>query len=226
MKDKEKLEVIKHIKLGTSEVLYYPYNEGSEPLPLRPISSFEFDQCFYNSLQKAPAKIADLVIKLRLKLIDKERDITVSDEGYASLLLFYDQIDYWVVYYAMKDFQDSKFSYVNFDDTFLRPNGYFTVLKMNDVHEISEFVMNASFQPKEVIKEVLTDESGKEVGYIVYFLKQPLAEIKDMTRLQRDYLLYSKGEVYKASASKDKEKSYLISGQKMTIGELLKRFGR
>ena len=225
MNDKERLEVIKHIKLGTSEVLYYPYNEGSEPLPLRPISSYEFDQCFYKSLENAPAKIAELVIKIRLKLIDKERDIDVSDKGYASLIRFYDAIDYWVVFYAMKDYQERDFSYVNLEDDLLRPYGYFNVLKMNDVHEIAEYVMDASFKPKEVIKEILTDESGKEMAYIVYFLNQPLTTVKDMTRLQRDYLIFSKGVVHNVSKERAKEDKYIISGQKTTVGDFLKRFG-
>lgn len=225
MKDKEKLEVIKHITLGTSEVLYYPYNEGSEPLPLRPISSHEFDQCFYKSLEHAPEKIAELVIKIRLKLIDKGRDIDVSDEGYSNLIRFYDEIDYWVVYYAMKDFQEKEFSYVDLKDRLFRPYGYFAVLKMNDIHEIAEYVMDASFRPTEVIKEILKDESGREMAYVVYFLKQPLASVKDMTRLQRDYLIFSKGEVYKASRDKDKARKYILSGEKMTVGDFLKRFG-
>jgi len=46
LKTEEKLEILKHITLGTDEVLYYPYNGGKEPLPLRPLSSFELDQCF------------------------------------------------------------------------------------------------------------------------------------------------------------------------------------
>jgi hypothetical protein len=215
-----KLEIIKHITLGTSEVLYYPYNNGREPLPLRPLSSFELDQCLFNSLANAPEKIAELVIKLRLKFIKPDQNINVSDEGYANLQKFYHLVDYWVVYYAMKDFQDEEFSKPNFETENLIPKGFSSILKMNEVHEISNFVLDASIQPKEVIKEIVSDEYGKQIGYAVYFLKQPLAQIKDLTKLQQSYLLYSKGEVRKI----DKTKDYIISGETMTIEELLKRF--
>jgi hypothetical protein len=126
MNPKEKIETLKHIKLGTKEVLYYPYNEGREPLPLRPISSFELDQCFYNSLDFInDEKIAHLVVNLRINLIEGKEKIKVSKEGYKKLSIFYDTVNYWIVYYAMKDFQDDWFTKPNFDKIGSYPKGFY-----------------------------------------------------------------------------------------------------
>lgn len=225
MNSKEKLEVIKHIKLGTDEVLYYPYDEGKDPLPLRPISSFEFDQCFYKALEFAPNKVSSLVIKLKLKLIDPSREIDVSDEGYAKLQEFYDSIDYWIVYYAMKDFQDEWFTKPDYNTEETHPKGFYQVLKMIDVHEIANFVLDSSRRKREVIEEVFVDEAGREVAYLYFYLKVPLADIKNMTKLQRDYLIYAKGEMGKISAGKSKEDKYILSGQQMTVKDFFDKMG-
>ena len=225
MNNKEKLEVVKHIKLGTDEVLYYPYNNGQEPLPLRPISSYEFDQCLYKALEYAPNKVSNLVIDLKLKLIDSKREIDVSDKGYAQLNKFYDSIDYWVVYYAMKDFQDDWFLEPDYLTEDVHPKGFYQVLKMKDVHDISNFVLDTSYQKREVIEEVFVDESGREVAYLYFYLNIPLSDIKNMTKLQRDYLIYAKGEMPKISAGKQKESGYIISGQKMTVKDFLDKMG-
>jgi len=225
MNNTEKLEVVKHIKLGTDEVLYYPYNNGQEPLPLRPISSYEFDQCFYQALEYAPNKISSLIINLRLNLIDTKRDIDVSDKGYSQLQKFYDSIDYWVVYYSMKDFQDDWFTKPDYNEEEAHPKGLYQILKMNDVHEISDFILNSSYQKKEVIEEVFVDEVGREVAYLYFYLKVPLADIKNMTKLQRDYLIYAKGQMRQISLGKQKEDGYIISGQKMTVQDFLDKMG-
>lgn len=225
MNTQEKLDIVKHIKLGTSEVLYYPYNRGEQPLPLRPISSWELDQCFYNSLLYAENKIANLVINLRLGMIDKDRLINVSNDGYAKLLEFYNNVNYWIVYYGMKDFQDEDFSKPNYDDLFNHPNGFYLVKKMQEVHEIADFITTTSNQSEVVLKEIFKNEYGREVAYLCYYLKIPLADIKDLTKLQRDYLIYANGNIDKIREKNLKEKSYSISGKTMSIEEFRKAFG-
>ena len=218
MDEKEKLQVLKHIKLGTSEVLYYPYNNGKDPLPVRPISSFELDDCFYKALLRAEPKVAELVINIKLHLIDMSKPIKVSEKGYANFMKFMNFVDYWIVYYAMKDFQPEEFQKPD-PETNL-PKGFEIVLKMEEVHEIADFVLDASRQPKEVIQEIIRDNQGKEIAQIVYYLNTPLALYKDLTKLQRDYLVYSKFGL-EAKRSTDQ---YVVSGETMTIEELLKRF--
>ena len=176
----------------------------------------------WSTLQK---KIADLVIKLKLKLIDKSRDINVSNKGYAQLNKFYDSIDYWVVYYSMKDFQDEIFSEPDWSKPNFYPKGYYEILKMEEIHEIANFVMNPSYQNEEAIEEVFVDESGREVAYLYFYLKTPLADIKSMTRLQRDYLIHASGQMKQISLGKSKEGKYLLSDEKMTLKDFLDKMG-
>jgi hypothetical protein len=221
MRVEEKRKLIKHIKLGTSEVLYYPYTEGKQPLPLRPISSWELDDCFYRALNNTPDKIADFIVKVKLDLIDRKTNINVENSGYVKLMRFYNEIDYWIVYYAMKDFQDSEFSVNNFDTG--EPYGINIVKKMLDVHKISKFVLTASYQPKEIIKEIIRDDLGKELGILYLYLNVPFAEIKDITSLQRDFMVYTKGELPKVLKGDSKEREYTISGEKTTVRELMRK---
>lgn len=212
-----KLEILKHIKLGTSQVMYYPYNNGRDPLPLRPLSSFELDQCFYNALEKANEKVASLIIKLKLKMVDRNREINVSEEGYSNLLRFFDYVDYWIVFYAMKDFQEPEFSIIDFKTKF--PIGFDIVLNMNKVHEIANFVLDSSRESEDIIKEILIDDYGNEIAQMVFYLNVPLATIKDITKLQRDYLIFAK-----TGTKRVKRDSYVVSGQTMTVKELLEKF--
>lgn len=224
MNVEEKREVLKHIKLGTNEVLYYPYGEGSEPLPLRPISSMELDECFYEALRGAPDNIADYIVKVKLDLIGRDTNINVTNTGYVKLMNFYNTIDYWVVFHAMKDFQDDWFKIKDYTKSEAYPKGFYYVQKMQVIHDIAKFILGASSRPKEVIKELFKDDYGREVAYLVLYMNIPLADIKDITHLQRDYIIYSKTDLPKIIKGEARKKKYIISGQKMTIKQAFEKF--
>ena len=223
MKSNEKLDTLRHIKLGVNEVFYYDYDGNA--LPLRPISSYELDDCFYKALDFATQKVADLVIKLRLSLIEKSEEVDFTNEDYLSLQKHYDAISYWAVFHSMKDFQDEDFSIPIYEDDELLPKGIFQIRKMNYIHDIANIIVNASYRPKEFIKQIIKDDIGKEVAYLVLYFNVPIANIDKITRFQRDFLIYSKGDIIKARASDIKEKQYEFSGKTITIGELLKKIG-
>lgn len=223
MKSNEKLDILRHIKLGVKEVFYYDYD--SNALPLRPISSYELDDCFYKALKYATQEVADLVVKIRLKLIEKAEEVDFSNEDYLSLQKHYDTISYWIVFHAMKDFQDEDFSIPIYQENELLPKGIFKIRKMNHVHDIANFVINSSYRPKEYIKQIIKDEVGKEVAYLTLYFNVPLANIPDITKLQRDFLIYSKGEMVKVKASDIYKDKYEWSGETITIGDLFKRAG-
>jgi len=224
MEFKEKRNVIKHIKLGTDEVLYYPY-EGNQTLPLRPISSYEQDDCYYKALENAPTKIADFLVKLKLGLIDKDRKVNLSNEGYSNLQKFYDTIDYWTVFHAMKDFQDETFKQPDFMREGGFPSGLYQVQRMTDVHEIALFVLNSCFRKQEIIKEIFEDEEGRDVAYFLYIFNQPLNKIGELTKLQRSYIIYSKNKLPRVMSGKKLEKRLSLSGESMTMKELMEEFG-
>ena len=219
MKSSEKLDTLRHIKLGVTEVFYYDYDGNA--LPLRPISSYELDDCFYEALEYATSKVVDLVIKLRLKLIKKSEEVDFSNEDYLSLQKHYDAISYWVVFHSMKDFQDEDFKIPIFKDGEILPKGIFKIRKMSHIHNIANIIVNSSYKPKEFIKQIIKDELGKEIAYLTLYFNVPLANIPNITRLQKDFLVYSKGEMVKI----DKTDQYEFSGKKMTIGDLCKRVG-
>ena len=222
MKSNEKLDTLRHIKLGVNEVFYYDYDGNA--LPLRPISSYELDDCFYKALDYATSDVADLVIKLRLSLVDKSNQVDFSNQDYLSLQKHYDTISYWVVFHSMKDFQDEDFLIPIYKDGEILPKGIFKIRKMNHIHNMAKFIIDSSYKPKEYIKEVIKNEIGLEIANLVFYLNVPLANLPDMTKLQRDYLIYSKGEIMRVSLN-NKEKQYEFSGKKMTIGDLLKKIG-
>lgn len=227
MDHEKKLELLKHITLGTDEILYYPYNGGKEPLPLRPLSSFEIDQCFYKSFDDViDPKVVGFLIKYRLEVVRGSTEIKIDDisnEKYINLLKAIYDTNYWIVYESMKDFQEEDFSKPDFSD-FAYPNGFNIVKKMKDVHEIAEFILDSSTQPLTVIKEILSDDFGRDIAYAVYYLNVPLAHFSKLTKLQKRYLIYSKQNLGKFSELDRKKESYLVSGDEMTMAEFLEKF--
>ncbi len=223
MKSNGKLDTLRHIKLGVNEVFYYDYD--GNVLPLRPISSYELDDCFYKALENATSKVADLVIKLRLKLKKGNQEVDFSNEDYLSLQKHYDAISYWAVFHSMKDFQDEDFSIPIFEGEEILPKGIFKIRKMSHIHNIANIIVNSSYRPKEILKEVIKDGLGRDVAYLTLYFNVPLANIPDITRLQRDFLIFSKGEITKVKAGDTKTKQYEFSGKKVTIAELFKKIG-
>jgi len=223
MKSNEKLDILRHIKLGVKEVFYYDYDGNA--LPLRPISSYELDDCFYKALDYATPKVADLVIKLRLSLKKGNQEVDFSNEDYLSLQKHYDAISYWVVFHSMKDFQDEDFKIPIYEQEEILPKGMFKIRKMNYIHDMANIIINSSYRPKEFIKQIVKDEIGKEIAYLTLYFNVPLANIPDITRLQREFLIYSKGEITKVKASDAYKDKYEFSGETITIGELFKRTG-
>ena len=223
MRSNEKLDVLRHIKLGVKEVFYYDYD--SNALPLRPISSYELDDCFYKALGYATANVVDLVIKLRLNLVEKSEQVDFSNEDYLSLQRHYDAISYWVVFHSMKDFQDEDFKTPIFKNEEVLPKGIFQIRQMSYIHDIADIVVNSSYRPKEFVKQIIKDEYGKEIAYLNLYFNVPLANIPDITKLQTSYLVYSKAEITKVKASDIKTKQYEFSGETTTIADIFKKIG-
>lgn len=223
MKSNEKLDILRHIKLGVKEVFYYDYD--GNVLPLRPISSYELDDCFYKALDYATPEVADLVIKLRLNLKKGNQEVDFSNQDYLSLQKHYDAISYWIVFHSMKDFQDEDFKIPIYKEDELLPKGMFQIREMNYIHDIANIIVNASYRPKNILKQIIKDKRGRDIATLVFYLNIPLADIPDITRLQRDYLIYYKGEITKVVASEVKEAQYEFSGETTTIGEIYKKAG-
>ncbi|MHA1875152.1 MAG: hypothetical protein ACTSUC_01760 [Promethearchaeota archaeon] len=223
MNSNEKLDILRHIKLGVKEVFYYDYDGNA--LPLRPISSYELDDCFYKALEYATPKVADLVIKLRLKIKEGNQEVDFNNQDYLSLQRHYDAISYWVVFHSMKDFQDEDFKIPTYIDGEILPKGMYKIRKMSHIHDMANIIINTSHRPKSVIKQIIRDKMGRNIATLVFYLNVPLADFPDITKLQRDYLIYYKGEITKVVASEAKEKQYEFSGKTTTIADIYKKAG-
>ena len=223
MKSNEKLDVLRHIKLGVKEVFYFDYDGNA--LPLRPISSYELDDCFYKALQGATRKVADLVIKLRLKIKEGNQEVDFSNQDYLSLQQHYDAISYWAVFHSMKDFQDEDFKIPIWVDNEVLPKGIFHVRQMSYIHDIANLIINSSYRPKEMIKQIIKDGYGRELARLILYYNVPLATIPDITSLQKKFVIYSKGELTKVRASDIKTAQYEFSGEPTTIADIYKKAG-
>lgn len=218
---REKKAILDHITLGKDEVFYYPYHNGEEPLPLRPLTSLEMDKCFYNALETTNKQIAEFVVKIKLNLIKQQQEVTIANNDYKTLQEFHDKIDYWVVYHGMKDFQPEEFRQPNYDDFNEFPNGFYIVQDMEDVHKIANLILNASYRNEEVIKQIFSDEMGREVAIKVTYLKQPLGKIGDLTKLQEKYLIYSEGHLQKILKGEAKKSDILRKDKSMKLKDFL-----
>jgi hypothetical protein len=193
--------MIKHITYGTDEVFHFNYN--GEKLPLRPISSYELDQCFFNALKGATKEIAEIFLKLKMGLVKGSQKITYNNKLLAELRDYFDNLDYWVVYYGMKDFQEDSFSIED-------------VKKMQHIHQIALRIYGYSYQPKEIIEEIVRDGEGRHIATIVFNLNIPLGKLSELTKLQRDFLIISK-----LDRQKPKKSGLSKSGDTIKLGDIL-----
>lgn len=227
MKEIEVYDILRHIKLGINERLYYDYR--GEALPLRPISSWEYDQCFSRSLKYATKETAEILVKTKIELINLNKKTDLNNELYTQFFDFYNEVDYWIVYFSMKDFQSEDFSKPDFnrqfsedfgDYNFFLPKGYYIVRRMDFIHDISSFIMKTSTQSVEVVREVIKSDSGKLLATIHYRVHVPISDkIWELTPLQSKFIILSHPDALKHHDSID-ELPGLKSG--MTAGEILK----
>ena len=203
--------MLRHIQLGINEKFYFNYN--GEQIPLRPISSMELDQCFFNALTYVEDEIADLVVKIKLRLIDPKTKIEIDNKRLAHILKYYNDVDYWIVYFSMQDFQDDDFNKLENNI----PKGFKIIKEMRNIHKIAQYILGYSYQPHEVIQEIIKTQEGKMVASIVFNLNVPLNELSKLTDLQKDFLILSRIE-------QNKPYKHILSktGDTVKLGDILK----
>jgi len=200
----------KYITLGIKNKEYYNYN--GNPLPIRPISTYERDQALLNAVEGISPLIFDKVIKVKLNLLDEDEDFKLDKNNYKDFLLYYNEIDYWTVYYSMKDFQDEEFSMPDYSGEFKeminwdaeKPKGYYIVKQMNDVHKIAKDVLTMSDAPVIKLVEVLQNAEGKELAMMIHNFKVPLtSKAWELTPLQSKFIFYSSDQAPLVVKSKE-----------------------
>ena len=191
--------MLKYITLGTDCKEYFYYD--GKPLPIRPLSSYELDQALLNAVEGVSPLIFNSVIDIKLGLKDN-KDIELNKNNYKDFIIYYDEVDYWTVYFAIKDFQEEDFVFPDYEGKFRedyedwdpnKPIGYYIVRKMKYVHEISKDVMNMTTRPPEELVEVLTNAEGKALATLVHQFHQPLnSKAWKLTPLQTHFIHYSR----------------------------------
>lgn len=191
--------MLKYITLGTDCKEYFFYD--GKPLPIRPLSSYELDQAFIKAVESVSPLIFSSVMNLKLN-IKENIDIKLDKNNYKDFMSYYNEVDYWIVYFAIKDFQEEDFSFPDYgrehEEDFedwdpKKPIGYYYVRKMKYVHEISKDVMSMTSQPPDKLMEVLTNASGKALATLVHVFHQPLnSKAWKLTPLQIHFILYSR----------------------------------
>ncbi|NHJ40122.1 MAG: hypothetical protein FK731_08830 [Asgard group archaeon] len=193
-------DLLKYIELGTDYKEWFNYD--GQPLPIRPLSSYELDQALLKALQEGISQNTfRSVVMAKLKLYDTNTKIDLDIENYQHFVNYFNEIDYWVVFFGMKDFQPEKFSQPDYNGEFEndfddwidnKEKGYYIVRKMKYVHKIAEDIINMTDQPVVKLVEVISNTKGKVLASCVHAFHQPLSsEAWKLTPLQQKFILYS-----------------------------------
>lgn len=192
--------MFKHIALGTDCKEYFNYD--GKPLPIRPLSTYELDSIFLKAVEGVSTFIFDKVIKLKLGLIKSEQEIDLTKNNYKDFLAYYNEIDYWTVYFAMKDFQPEEFSMPDYSKEFRedyddweedKPKGYYHVRNMKYVHKLSTDIMSMTVQSPEELVKIITNTKGRILASLIHRFHQPLAsEAWKLTPLQVSFIYYTR----------------------------------
>jgi len=167
-----------YIRLGIRAREIFFYNDIS--ITLRPLTSMEIDEAQNMACDEIDdVRLIKTITDIKLGKTDLMDKMPTNPEFYAKIRRFYNTIDYWLVYYAMKDFMPKDFS---IDD----------VEKMQYVHEIAERVIKiCGKQSKEVIETIRTAD-GQELATIVHKYHIPLTnEAWKLTPLQKEFLYWT-----------------------------------
>jgi hypothetical protein len=194
-------DIIKYIKLGTDAKEWFNYD--GQALPIRPLSSYEIDEIMLKIIEDGiPPIVFKSVYKVKMNLLDENETIDINPQNYTYFFRYYNEIDYWTVYYGMKDFQDEDFSKPDYDEEYIdkysdwdraNPKGYYIVREMKHVHDIAKDIRIMTSQPLLKLSSVLSNSDGKVLATMVHIFHQPLAsKAWKLTPLQESFIYYSR----------------------------------
>lgn len=195
------MSILKYIELGTNAKEYFNYD--GNPLPIRPLSTHEIDDIFLTVLKEGITQSNyEVLMEIKQNLKDKDKVVDFSDKNkYAEFIRYYNEVDYWIVYHAMKDYQEEEFSMPDFKGEYKKdknwheryPRGYYLVKQMKYIHDIAKDVIYMSNRPLPQLVEILRSNSGRLLATRIFVLNTPLTnEAWKMTPLQEKFLYYSR----------------------------------
>jgi hypothetical protein len=198
--------ILDMIRRGINVQSFFDYD--GQQIPIRAVSSAEIDDARYKSLGTCDNKLAALIVKLRLGLLEGKVNLDdIPVEMYINYVKYIYEFDYWVVYYAMKDFRDSSFC-IN------------DVRLMRHVHKIAQEASNMSSTNRNIIDMILKTPEGEEIANCHFNLHIPLFPSLDKgTPLQIEFLKSADPKAPTKIDSMEKlEKLLPIIGDRMRNG--------
>lgn len=149
--------------------------DGHE-ITIRPLSSYELDNAEKEGYKYVTSNLAKLIMRIRLKDVSLTKMLgKIPPEMFTAINKYYKEVDYWIIYYSMKDFQPEDFS-IN------------DVRKMRYVHDIALKVINMSSAGDRKLVEIINTADGRRLGKIIFDFHVPITdEAWKMTPLQYKY---------------------------------------
>lgn len=149
--------------------------DGHE-ITIRPLSSYELDNAEKEGYKYVTSNLAKLIMRIRLKDVSLTKMLgKIPPEMFTAINRYYKEVDYWIIYYSMKDFQPEDFS-IN------------DVRKMRYVHDIALKVINMSSAGDRKLVEIINTADGRRLGKIIFDFNVPITdEAWKMTPLQYKY---------------------------------------
>ena len=173
------MDLLKYIRLGIQSRDFFSYDD--QMITLRPLTSEELDEAAECALGQATPELVEFLIQVKLGKIDllSKESKPIVDHLYKEIHAYYNLLDYYIVYHAMKDFMPNDFS----DED---------VKQMHDIHKIADKVMAISHAKRELIDEVIATPEGKRLADIIYIFHVPITDAAwKLTPLQTDFLSLS-----------------------------------
>ena len=191
------LNFLKYIRGGINASTTFSYDDYE--VRLRPLSSYELDLAEEEGLKVVDSKVAQLIMRIRLhetKLTEKLKEF--PPEMFRNINKFYKTVDYWIVYYSMKDFQPPNFSIED-------------VKQMKYIHGMAKTILNISSIKKHDLVRVLSNRDGERLLTMIYKYHVPLTDAAwKLTPMQEKIyeLGLDEGKVYAESMDDIDRKLY------------------
>lgn len=197
------LNIREFIERGVKKPLlfYSPFYE--EAIKFRPLGELEIHECFnkpLNTFSDDETLKAYMDLKNQGKISLAKYDILKIDIKALSDAM--NEVVQWIVYTATKDFQDEDYTYE--DVKYLKG--------MSDLAHLILKTSGNSSDSKDLINKFIKTPQGESLAYLINFRGYKLAELQELTPLQKSFLIRADPERMKI------EKEWELQG--MGVGVL------
>lgn len=192
------VDLIRAIKEGIKLSSFF-HSKFYGAIQFRPISNSEVDHVL--EMVFANRSIESIALFKKIKFKDTEVKVELSLELLEEIDTMWEEMDYWICFHALKDFQPEEWKTPDENSIPLGirimkdPNSYL------EFHDLADKIMTYSWRPRNVVRSVIKTKAGKQIATAYWNLDWKLAEtLRDLTDLQIKFVLESYG------ISKDPEK--------------------